>query len=567
MTQTYGEAHSGLNTVEVLGQHRGAADLTLKYDSAAAQLQALKEQTMGVDASKLKLENDQIMIESKVMHAKLLLAGSTDTARSDGARLMDEYFKQKDAQAVLYPALFSSALGSYGAYVQTLRASVVPHHKWMPLNTTQSPREQGESLFALALDVHPGNVDAQLRLAISFNDRLSELTRGEEYDKWTGRAEQHYQTTVVQDPTNVMALYCYALFLQEHMDDLNQAIKLLRRASKAFCANKDLQASVLCSLATALQRRGRSEVNAQVNIFSVREEEDRLPPRALSSNSRTHSQLSSINDLEEAAAWYERSLAVNGRNVACLCNYGTLQLHRNYPSSALRHFARAIHAEPYNVRALSAYAAALDDVGAGLRVVERMYTRAVILDPQNVLALNGLGTVAHRKQDLGEAENLYKRALLIEPTNADVTENLSILREATFAQSVDQGGMTAIDRSSLRSRERALLSSREGGRLPSRSGLASRERLPSRSGLASRERLSSSRGSGRADQTYITDRPSSRDLSNAAFGSGYTLSTGGRERMGSAFQNRLRTPSHSMGLVEQMGIKISRPGTKDFSQD
>ena len=29
--------------------------------------------------------------------------------------------------------------------------------------------------------------------------------------------------------------------------------------------------------------------------------------------------LSHMNDLDEAAVWYERCLAINSRNVACLC--------------------------------------------------------------------------------------------------------------------------------------------------------------------------------------------------------------------------------------------------------
>ena len=37
-------------------------------------------------------------------------------------------------------------------------------------------------------------------------------------------------------------------------------------------------------------------------------------------------------------------------------------------------------------------------------------------------------------QKWGEAEDYYKSALLIEPTNEDITENLSILREATYGQ-------------------------------------------------------------------------------------------------------------------------------------
>jgi Flp pilus assembly protein TadD len=54
-----------------------------------------------------------------------------------------------------------------------------------------------------------------------------------------------------------------------------------------------------------------------------------------------------------------------------------LQLHRNYPNKALKHFAHAVHIEPFNSKLLSAYAAVLDDLGMPLNVVERMYIRAL----------------------------------------------------------------------------------------------------------------------------------------------------------------------------------------------
>lgn len=194
-------------------------------------------------------------------------------------------------------------------------------------------------------------------------------------------------------------------------------------------------------------------------------------------------------------------------------SYGSLQLHRNYPNKASRHFARAVHIEvrvgkffwheqtrdrkserlrerengnghvckravdlrldikqPYNVKVVAAYAAVLDDVGMDLAIVERMYIRAVQLEPTYVLALHGLGTVMHRMERLAEAEMYYKMALKIEPTHEGAFENLEILREATYAQ---QGVTFVTERKMLRSRDRSHLSSR-AGRMSPRSGLQSR---------------------------------------------------------------------------------------------
>ena len=335
----------------------------------------------------------------------------------------------------------------------------------------------------------------------------------------------------------------------QRMGDLNQAIELFRRAARSFCANTQLQASVLCCLATALQRRGRLQIDAQVNIFSVSEEDadarrgdGGLFSKKSDEGARAHAHdgLALMNDLDEAAVWYERGLAVNSRSVACLCNYGTLQLHRNFPKKALRHFARAIHIEPYNFKALAAYAAVLDDVGKGLKVVERMYMRALQHQPDYVMALNGLGTVAHRLEYLAEAEAYYKQALFLEPTNQDVTENLEILREATFAQ--QWGGS---DRIALKSRETSPLKSHENGRLPSRGGVGSpRPRLLSHG--SARSKLCSRDG-----PSYLQDRPLCRDLSNLALGNKYAQV--------SRHQSRRTTPNHvsvQAALADELGIVL-----------
>lgn len=126
--------------------------------------------------------------------------------------------------------------------------------------------------------------------------------------------------------------------------------------------------------------------------------------------------------------------------------------------------------QPYNVKVVAAYAAVLDDVGMDLPIVERMYIRAVQLEPTYVLALHGLGTVMHRMERLAEAEMYYKMALKIEPTHEGAFENLEILREATYAQ---QGVTFVTERNMLRSRDRSNLPSR-AGRMSPRSGLQSR---------------------------------------------------------------------------------------------
>ena len=170
--QTYGDAHSGLNTVQVFGQHRRAAELALKYDQAAKKLQILKEQTHRLGDKQLEKEEDQLATESYVMHAKLLLAGEVPAVRDQGVQKIFSFFDSVESKRPLQPELFSSAVSAYGAYVQTCTLSVPKSHAWMPFQDHDPPRLQSEQLFELALEVYPPNVDAQLRLAISFNQRL-----------------------------------------------------------------------------------------------------------------------------------------------------------------------------------------------------------------------------------------------------------------------------------------------------------------------------------------------------------------------------------------------------------
>jgi tetratricopeptide (TPR) repeat protein len=292
--------------------------------------------------------------------------------------------------------------------------------------------------------------------------------------------------------------------------------------------------------------RGSSlPLNPQVNIFSVREQDDDQSLRKSAKGSDTDG-LAHMNDLDEAARWYERGLAAHAKSVACLCNYGTLQLYRNYPAKALKYFARAIHIEPYNAKVLTAFAAVLDDVGTGLPVVERMYIRALQQEPDYVMALNGLGTVYHRLQRYAEAQAYYKRALEIDATNTDVAVNLEILHEATFAhQSV--ADRSAADRSLLRSREKAL-----GMPLRSRSRVEGSNlgpRASSRAGLLSRG-SARSRLSSRDGPSYLQDRPSSRDLSSLALATSH--SQAGR-------MSRRATPLHetpAQALADELDIIV-----------
>jgi hypothetical protein len=91
-----------------------------------------------------------------------------------------------------------SFYSAYGAYVQTNEQAVKQHYDWLPFSATDPPRMQGEGLYDMALDVNPANADAQVRLAVSFTERLQECPV-EERESWASKAELHYQTSLVKD--------------------------------------------------------------------------------------------------------------------------------------------------------------------------------------------------------------------------------------------------------------------------------------------------------------------------------------------------------------------------------
>lgn len=388
--QVYGNAITGLNTIQVFGQHRSAHAMTKMYHDACSSLLKLKALTANIQAdyaqkqkndltkkAVTKEPKDEILVQLTLMYAKIMLASDKTQKRELGAKMVLDYFSNKVFEEKRAPRLFSSALSAYGAYLQANESAVVKPYEWLPFSSVDTPREQGEKLFIMALDVSNANVDAQLRLATSYTERLADC-QVEEREFWSAKVENYYHTALVTDPQNINALYHYALFLQQHMRDLNQAVELLRRAAKCFCANTELKAAILCSLATGLHRRGCLE--GGTNIFSVREEEESIADKTgwkTKQDNEDISGLSNMKDLNEAALWYERCLAINPRSISCLCNYAILQLHRNYPNKALKYFAHAVHIEPFNSKLLSAYAAVLDDLGMPLNVVERMYIRAL----------------------------------------------------------------------------------------------------------------------------------------------------------------------------------------------
>jgi hypothetical protein len=98
----------------------------------ASKLQKLKEQTASMGTMEARKQEDQLMAECKVMHARMLLASDDTGSRNEGVDIIIAYLADIAAQRLRFPQLCSSALSAYGAYVLTLETSVPQHYLWFP---------------------------------------------------------------------------------------------------------------------------------------------------------------------------------------------------------------------------------------------------------------------------------------------------------------------------------------------------------------------------------------------------------------------------------------------------
>ena len=80
-------------------------------------------------------------------------------------------------------------------------------------------------------------------------------------------------------------------------------------------------------------------------------------------------------------------------------------------------------------RARTAYelylqASQLDEDPMTMDEAERLYSKAIELDPWLAIAYTNLGNICYRRQDVGAAEQLYKKALAMDPRQPEAQYNL-----------------------------------------------------------------------------------------------------------------------------------------------
>ena len=140
--------------------------------------------------------------------------------------------------------------------------------------------------------------------------------------------------------------------------------------------------------------------------------------------------LVALGRIDDAAAHYERALALKADYVEALSNLGNLRLMQGRAEDAIALHKRALAHNPDYAEGQMNLGNALREEGKPGEAVAR-YERAIALRPDYAEALSNLGNALHDLGKLGEARASYERALTLRPDFAEACGNLgNVLHEA-----------------------------------------------------------------------------------------------------------------------------------------
>jgi tetratricopeptide (TPR) repeat protein len=139
--------------------------------------------------------------------------------------------------------------------------------------------------------------------------------------------------------------------------------------------------------------------------------------------------LAALGQIDEAAAHYERALALKADYVEALSNLGNLRLMQGRGEDAIGLHKRALAHNPDYAEGQMNLGNALREHGKPGEAVAR-YERAITLRPDYAEALSNLGNALHDLGKLAEARAAYERALALRPDFAEACANLgNVLHE------------------------------------------------------------------------------------------------------------------------------------------
>lgn len=159
-------------------------------------------------------------------------------------------------------------------------------------------------------------------------------------------------------------------------------------------------------------------------------------PRSARSHFLLGAELLELERYADAAASFERGLAIAPQHVGARMSLGEARLEAGAPAEALAAFEAALErappGEPEAIRARALEAAlAAGRASARARAwgaAGGHFRRARELDPESADAVNSLGLVLERQGDLDEARRLYEEALGIDGSYVPAMLNLASVR-------------------------------------------------------------------------------------------------------------------------------------------
>ena len=345
------------------------------------------------------------------------------------------------------------------------------HAEWLYREALESHPGDIMALSALADVLHrKGDVDGAMRCfddslvvdpqhrATLFSKALLLLSRGHPGDADT--ATDLLARAVAVDPTSVPCLYMYGrvLHCQNRLDEAED----MYRSALSY---EPQRGDILSDYGALLEAVGGDD-DAVRGMYKRAVQISPDNANALSNYARTLEERGGEggeggDSTHVALALYRRALAARPQHVPTMCNMAmTLASYAagSCQDEGKKLLQRAIDLEPAHVGAVCQYARLLQEEGT-TDEARRMFDTALNLHPQNIDALNGLGTIyearaqhvwagtdstdekgeKERRMLLEKAQSMYTRALALAPLHPDTLSNRGALLAChTGAQGHDE---------------------------------------------------------------------------------------------------------------------------------
>ena len=137
-----------------------------------------------------------------------------------------------------------------------------------------------------------------------------------------------------------------------------------------------------------------------------------------------------LNDGRGAAELYEKALASDPQHTDTLCNYAFLSLHSEplNADKAEQLLLTCLEVDSKHVGALCNYGLLIEKKYQDKGAAEEIYRKALLLNPNHVQSLFNLANLLVGVEKLLEGMETYKRVLSVDPGHLDAMCNLAILQ-------------------------------------------------------------------------------------------------------------------------------------------